>query len=396
MVLFAFYLAAMSYVPEPTPRPNPEAVLALNLGARKQFLSEKGEKRSSMSSLSSASSMYSQKSYISRIPPGPNARHTPRPTPIENGRITPYTYNSPTTPQYPARAARSPSIATVPRTPYAQYPQSRPGTPGSVRSMAPSTVSNIRASTRQRYYISNRIPAPQPRAPEQLQVPPLAQQKFFDPVSRQGTPMSMASNRSQYAMQQVQRHPQGYLSPPPGLGSVGNGLNFPQPPGYARGPQYPPRVTSPLASSHGRLSPVHSEPDHRDIGAQMRQAMMMRTPSPGIHSLNSPTSPDDVRGRASRSNSVSTVPRSPSPQSASYSNLSTVLPGHPLLPSPGKDRPEMDDARRYGPSPDIRLNNRPIPGGNYYTEGEYPVRTANNWVTSGNDKMGAVDYWRQH
>ena len=47
VLLFAFYLAAMSYVPLPIPRPNPEAVLALNIAAEKRM------KRASSSSFGS-------------------------------------------------------------------------------------------------------------------------------------------------------------------------------------------------------------------------------------------------------------------------------------------------------------------------------------------------------
>ncbi|PPQ83338.1 hypothetical protein CVT25_003977 [Psilocybe cyanescens] len=389
VLLFAFYLAAMSYVPEPKPRPNPEALLALNLAN-----AEKREKRVSTSSFGSATSAYSQKSYLGPLQPSTmqSSIRSARPPHAENGRITPYNY-VPTAPQSPARAVRSPSIASTQRSagPYNNY--YRPGTPGSIRSMAPSTMSNIRASTRQRYYISNRIPAPQPRAAEQLQAPRLAnQQSFSEPVSRQGTPMSVMSNQSQYAPHH-QRQP-AYLSPPPGLGYVGNGLNlnFPQPPGYARGPAYPARVTSPLASP---IAPVSMVSDQRSMGMQMREALMMRTPSPGAHSLNSPTSPDSMHSPPSGNPSVSSVPRSPSPQHGSFSNLPTtplsaVLPAHPGLPS-AQGRSEVRDVQRYGTPPGVRLNERLLTDGQYRT-GSAPPR---NWAASNNSRMDAVDYWRQ-
>ncbi|KAH9484236.1 hypothetical protein JR316_0003716 [Psilocybe cubensis] len=401
----------MSYIPEPKPRPNPEALLALSLA-------EKREKRFSTSSFGSDRSAYSQKSYVGPLQAvaTQNSIRSARPYPVENGRITPYSY-IPATPQRPARPVRTPSIPSIASTqmspgPYNNYYRS--ATPaGSVRSMAPSTVSNIRASTRQRYYISNRIPAPRPRAAQQLQAPQIATQQYFsDPVSRQGTPMSVMSNQSQYAPYQMQP---GYSSPPPGLGYVGNGLNlnFPQPPsqpGYSqrRGPAYyPPRVTSPLASPVAPVNNIASN-QQQSMAMQMREALMMRTPSPLARSLDSPTSPDSMHAHShpqpSRNPSVSSVPRSPSPQHGSFSNLpvtplSAVLPAHPVLP-PSPARFEGRNVQRYGASLDTASLHEQI--GQMMVgaqmNGEYRTGSApppNNWAASNGNRMDAVNYWRQ-
>ncbi|KDR81514.1 hypothetical protein GALMADRAFT_221377 [Galerina marginata CBS 339.88] len=362
LILFAFYLAAMSYVPVPKPRAHPEAALALNLG--KDFVSEKREKRASLSSLGSASSVYSQPSFIGSLPPATPRNHT--------------------------HAIRSSSVASVPRTPQNYY---RPGTPGSIRSMAPSTVSNIRASTRQRYYNSNRIPAPQPRAP-QPPLPIMANiQAFNEHVSRQGTPMSVMSRQSPTSSprQQTQRP---YFSPPPGLGYVGPGLNFPQPPGYVGSTPMPSRATSPLASRP--ITPaisVASGP--QSMGMQMREALMMTTPSPALRSDSS------LRAPPSRKSSLSFVPRSPSPQHEAFSNLPTTplsaaLPAHPVLPPTGYGRRnEALEVRRYGSSPNLRVVNDQ-PAQSTRNGSAYLDVPPTNWIDSNSDRMGAISYWRQN
>ncbi|KAF8902040.1 hypothetical protein CPB84DRAFT_1961717 [Gymnopilus junonius] len=145
LLLFAFYLAAMSYVPLPKPRPNPEAILALN------FATEKREKRASQSSVGSTNSVYSQTSLV----------ETP---PIQNNKTT------------------SPSTSSTPRIPLTYY---RPGSAGSLRSTATTTRSNIRASTQQKYYNNHGFSAPQPRMPQTRPLPVMV----TEPFSRQGTPI---------------------------------------------------------------------------------------------------------------------------------------------------------------------------------------------------------------
>lgn len=511
----------MSYVPVPPPRPNPEAVLALKLS--NEFTSEKekrGLKRASDSSMGSSTSSYSQSSFVS---PRPNA--TPsmmafasRTPSMVSGRA-PYSnnindnyYRSASTPgpvqtvspnlpprmralQLPAMAARAPSNASVgPPPSYGPAQQYRSATPGaaSVRSMAPSTVSNlnIRASTRQRYYNSNRMPAPVPVLPQNQYMMP-STMMAGESISRQGTPMSMMSNQSgssyyppqQQQHQQQQRNPSvaGHLSSPPGL-AYNNPGQFPQPPGvsshYTRNMNMntgaPSRVTSPspLGQMHTIAEDGHGLTMQRGMvnrmEMQMREALMSRAPSPSSTSVpslemrNRTPSPNlrspsplreekpvestpipqmqaqqmpqqkryqlqdrpiprqqklaqeiEVQRRngggsaASRRSSVSSVPRSPSPQHEFFSPsdnlpilpatpMSAVLPAHPTLPpqsgtptatvtlSSSSSGSSSRKGYEYGyggyssqeSSPTVRLNDRPLP--------------------RDDDDVDVVGFWRQN
>ncbi|KAF9483891.1 hypothetical protein BDN70DRAFT_246157 [Pholiota conissans] len=113
--IFALYLAVMHYVPVPTRRPNPEAILALQLANDEKR--EKTFKRASTNSALSTGSDYSQKLHI-----------------------TPYTY-SPSPEMMKSR--RSPSIRYVVGSPVNQY---RPRTPGSMHSSSASSHSTTSSS----------------------------------------------------------------------------------------------------------------------------------------------------------------------------------------------------------------------------------------------------------
>lgn len=310
----------MSYVPLPMPRPNPEAVLALNLAAGKR------EKRASLSSVGSASSVYSQTSFVSRLPVG-----TPRSQ----------TNNTP-----------APSVSGPPRVPLNYY---RSGSPASLRSTVTTSRSNIRASTRQKYYNSHGLSAPQPRVPQQVQLPTMATEP---PFSRQGTPMSTMTRNLSYASAQPRTTP--YMHPPPGLGSVGPGLNFPQPPGHVPTAVRSLRATSPLAGSVTPANSIGYVP-LPSMAAQMREALTLRTPSP-VRSLDSE---HDIPEVLNRSSSGSSVPRSPSPDNQFFHNLpatplSALLPAHPVLPpSPYSPKHEAEQLRLDG-KPSYKLYDRPL------------------------------------
>ncbi|KAF8969974.1 hypothetical protein BDZ97DRAFT_1915074 [Flammula alnicola] len=430
VLIFALYLAIMHDVPVPVPRPHPEAILALKLG--NDMKPEKSEKRSSLNSLGSASSVYSQESHI-----------------------TPYTYTAPSTLN---DARRSPSVAGTPRPPFDPYRARTPGsmhsagssassshtarpvpsfdygrsrtpgslrsssrvhavtettyatagldatrqvppfdhyrsaTPASIRSVALTSSSSIRTAPRQRYYYNNGIPAPQPRMPPGINYPPLTQ-AFNDPISRHGTPMSSLSNTSFYLPQQ--RH---------GLAPVGPGLTFPQPPSYYHNPASPTSLPVPLPpQGNGLRPPPSATPTPPSIAIQMREALS-RSPSPSIYS---PRSIDTI-SVPSRNGSVSSVPRSPSPETVSFHNLPTtplsaVLPAHPVLPPAayngryGTPPPEIQ-RQRYGSVPDINVNDLPVPNNQYHQTGsDYPVPPSRNWMMSpSSDRAGSIDQWRQN
>ncbi|KAF4614743.1 hypothetical protein D9613_002660 [Agrocybe pediades] len=503
-------LSIMSYVPVPPPRPNPEAVLALKLSNDfTPYQKEKQGKRLSDSSMGSSTSSYSQSSFVaSRPPTTPSTmafasrtpsmvstrplynndnyyRSAPSPGPAQG-----MTYNIPPRMralQLPTMAARAPSIASSgsPRmAPYGQQ-QYRSATPGaeSVRSMAPSTVSNlnIRASTRQRYYNSNGIPAPVPVLPQSQYMMP-STMMAGEAISRQGTPMSMISNQSGSSyypprqQQQPQRSPSaaGYLSPP-GLAYSHPG-QFPHPPGvsspYTRNmvAGAPSRVTSP--SPLGQMQTIAEDGHFQTPEAVMRgpmngmamptrEALTARTPSPSPHpqleiksrspsphaspsalqtglpannlvaqgqqpqtqpqqmpqkkryqlqdrpmrqqKLREETEQQPQYSPPSRRSSVSSVPRSPSPQHEFFSPsselplpttpMSAVLPAHPTLP-PRTASPSTNSSPptsgygypRYSPesSPTLRLNDRPLPN-------EMAIRAQEDHV-----ELDVTGFWRQN
>lgn len=131
---------------------------------------------------------------------------------------------------------------------------------------------------------------------------------------------------------------------------------------------------------------------------------MMRTPSPLARSLDSPTSPDSMHSHSqpSRNPSVSSVPRSPSPQHGSFSNLPTtplsaVLPAHPVLP-PSPAKFEGRDVQRYGAYQNAASLHEQIGQMMVDVNGEYRTGSApppSNWVASNSNRMDAVNYWRQ-
>ncbi|PPQ72152.1 hypothetical protein CVT26_006908 [Gymnopilus dilepis] len=308
LLLFAFYLAAMSYVPLPIPRPNPEAVLALNIAAEKRM------KRASSSSFGSASSVYSQTSFVGQPPTG-------------------FTGNRSNNPAVPRSLG-------PPRMPL-NY--NRPGSPGSLRSTATTSRSNIRASTREKYYNSQGLSAPQPRPPQQTQLSVMAN----EPFSRQGTPMSTISRNVSYTSQASNA---SHLHFPPGL-------DFPQPPRHVPPATVLPRVTSPLAARPITPATSIGFDGPPSMAAQMREALTVGTPSP-VQQLDLKREVPQL----SRNTSASSVPRSPSPDHQFLNNLpatplSAILPAHPVLPpSPfrGEEQRRPDSRIRY------KLYDRPV------------------------------------
>ncbi|KJA27545.1 hypothetical protein HYPSUDRAFT_946119 [Hypholoma sublateritium FD-334 SS-4] len=182
-------MASMHYVPMPTPRQNPESLLALRLLSDKKESHWTNEKRSSMKSVASASSVYSQQSHITPYPYTPppgsgNDQYRPQ-SPAYSppaGRMN--TQRSPANDQYRPRSpayspsagppqgpyrVQDPGYAQASRQPNGQYlsqppvynaqtagPQytagqdmtrlappfdgNRPGTPGSMRLAEPTTL----------------------------------------------------------------------------------------------------------------------------------------------------------------------------------------------------------------------------------------------------------------
>ncbi|KAF8163209.1 hypothetical protein B0H34DRAFT_694543 [Crassisporium funariophilum] len=219
LLIYAFVLAIMSSIPAPSPRPNPEAALAINLGS--EFPAEK-KKRDSFSSVGSS---YSQSSFIAR----------------------PYPY---TTYRSDGPDARSPTVSNHSQMTHNYY---RPGTPGSTYSTAPSSISSIRNSTRQKYNYSNRMPAPVPRVPptfNQMQLPQMSipQQAPGEVVQRQGTLMSIDSRRPIRNDGSLYDPRNARLLTPPGLGYNGPVQIVSQPPVSGSTHLAVPRGMSPQAN----------------------------------------------------------------------------------------------------------------------------------------------------
>ena len=119
----------MHYVPMPSPRQNPEALLALQLLSDKKVSQWRDEKRSSMKSVASASSVYSQQSHITPYPYTPtpgsgNDQYRPQSPAYSPPAARTNTQRSPANDQY-----RPPTPAYSPRSgsPNGQYRVQDPG-----------------------------------------------------------------------------------------------------------------------------------------------------------------------------------------------------------------------------------------------------------------------------
>ena len=487
----------MHYVPMPSPRQNPEALLALQLLSDKKVSQWRDEKRSSMKSVASASSVYSQQSHITPYPYTPtpgsgNDQYRPQSPAYAPPAARTNTQRSPANDQYrpptPAYSPRSgspngqyrvqdPGYAQETSQPNGSYrsqppgynaqsagPQYFPGqdmtrlappfdgnrpstpaslrpsepatrglqinrpaptydynrsgtpvarasdfnrsrTPGgssesagsassrgpqdtrippfeyyrsptpamSVRSVALTNASSIRTAPRLRYHQNDGIPAPTPRSATEKR-PPLT----LTFPERAATPMSPAlSNTSFYMPLKPQ------VNAPSGLAPVGPNFRFPPPPFNTQTGS----AISPLSQPSPVVPPMAFQLKDGD--------------SPSVYSPHSADTLYMPRIDALSSS----VPRSPSPQTVSYSNLpptalSAELPARPEL-SPalyigryGSPQPESQ-RQRYG-SPDISMSDSPTLGNEQYQSDfrrEQPNRTLTG--SPAEDKIVSVSQWRQ-
>lgn len=426
----------MHYVPVPTRRMHPEALLALQLSQSQktmQFDEKLDLKRPlSVRSAGSDRSAYSQKSYRSQVTPytyaqtsegmidrnrSPSANEGPvnNPMPMDAMRSqTPGSHYRPITPGSMHSGEISSAYASRPQTrqvvpPFEHYRSPTPA--GSVRSVALTSSSSIRTVPRQRYNNNNGIPAPQPRVPPTASYPMLVTpltQAFTEPVSRHGTPMTALSNTSFYMpptparTQSQQRRQQRALLPPPGLATVGEGMAFPQPPAmmYSRSgsPNTSPKygtATLPVPgpyeySDHAQR--FRQSPSPFPVAVQLQVALKTRTPSP--HARQPPslqTEEEHFRSRSPmRSPSVSSIPRSPSLENVSFIESLPSTPRAGILPA----RPGMNAAvynGRFGSmSPEMRSTHRERFGSDASTDSmSMSVRSGHSGVTTERSRFGS-------
>lgn len=275
--------------------------------------------------------------------------------------------------------------------------------PGSQRAVTPAlsirSASSIRTAPRQRYYQNNGIPAPKPMLAPERNYPPLTQAFTAPIISRHGTPMTSFSNTSFYV---PERQPQLSTLSPPGSAQLETGYSFPQPPQ----PNYQnSSYTAPLKLNEKNRpkSPPNPIVQPVPVAVQLRDALM-QTVRERTYS--------DATLRA-RSNTLSSVPRSPSPETVLFHNmpttpLSAVLPARPDL-SPalyigryGSPAPSEGQRQRLGSIPDINVTaDSPVLGNEHRHEvvGDFRRETPNrNWVTSPptpSENVTSVNHWRE-
>lgn len=419
----------MHYVPVPTRRMHPEALLALQLSQSQKAvqIDEKRDLKRPLSVLSAGSdrSVYSQKSYKSQVTPYTytlpsegkvNKSHSPSSSegsvnnpmvPMDATRSqTPGSHYRPITPGSMHTGEISSAYPSRPQTrqvvpPFEHYRSPTPA--GSVRSVALTSASSIRTVPRQRYNNNNGIPAPQPRAAPMASYPMLVTpltHAFSEPVSRHGTPMTALSNTSFYmpptpTQPQSQRRQQRALLSPPGLATVGEGMTFPQPPAtvYSRNgnantsPKYG-TATLPVPgpyeySEHAQR--FRQSPAPGLVTVQLQDAQRMRNPSPYARQPSPlQTEEDRYRSRTPmRAPSVSSIPRSPSLENVSFTESLPSTPRAGILPA----RPGMNAAvynGRYGSmSPEMNSTHRDRYGSDASTDSlSLSVRSGHSRLTN--------------
>ncbi|PPQ64106.1 hypothetical protein CVT24_008923 [Panaeolus cyanescens] len=426
LLIYAFALSAMCYVPAPSTR----RLMLIEDGPltsqhEKEVYSEKAQKRLSQTSTGSEGSVYSQSSFsVTRSPAFPSPSY-------KTG--------------YPASPVDVVQVQLPP-------PYYRPGSPGSIHSSTHSTVSDIRESTRQRYYQSGLMPAPAPRFPPGLVAPPPPES-----LSRQTTTSSIRSAMSgrsgprtgqqqprtvQFAMPTVnefyeypavsfnrahQFDPNRMVrSPLPAW----NGYNIPPGPqpqsrplllspdrsAYTTSPNPGYQRRSPPPSIRGYSPPVPQQPlpdpptlpmsFNRSVPASRPQAISISSqeqqrliPSPLLPSLQIPVGGRQSPARVpSRAGSSSSVPRSPSPQDTSFPygfpdrQQFAVLPAHPRLPP--RTGSAMGMRPENGPGAKVMLYNPTAAGRKRDHRRSFSDSRA--WTQLNNERNVAIDQWRQH
>jgi len=388
LLLYAFCLAVMSSQKPPPPTRNPEAILvdfkdsrhstpSINSGA---WLMKTGsEKRRS---ITSNYSHYSQRSYVA-----PNVAPVSRAS--SPGIIR----------------SRSPSLSSQPSV-SPQYGVYQPQTPLSMRSPAASSISGPRSPASGYYFkgvesAKNSYGTPRgisTTAPQRHLLP----NPFLDPITRYDSPMSVYSHSSSrsdgYSYPQRQFPRALYLNPerllptpfrPPDQGN-------PLPP-YAdpRQIQRPPTSqTLRLPDQpHGRFA-VPDTPMSLRPAIQPSSFTLDRVASPGMASLHSSSADIQAYRFPERKDSVTTIPRSPSPPNRSqydipYSPRSAMLPGHPRLIPIALASGRVHEVRRFGSVPDLRY---PPEMTRYGT----PAVSATTPVESYSPQWSAGGQWKQN
>lgn len=340
LLIYAFFLGIMSFVPVPAPRPDPEAVLALNLGKEISLAKEK-EKRQSTISIDSRNF---RPSFLQAVPALAGANRGP--PIVTSARMGPNYYRTGTPASihsmvpsihYPTDVSRAPSITSLGRMSF-DY-NSRPESPGSVSIHSTMTASSSMQSLTNPKYNDNypsRVTSPAISIRSALSVnngrPP------NEPISRQGTPLSVVS----YQVPLVPGEQPPRSMTPLGLIPGVRGLN----------------TSQPSLTSSQPLTFVATPSLVQPFSA----TIPLRGPPLEVH----PPLPR-ARGRmSSRSGSVSSVPRSLSPQSLSFSApipatpMAALLPVHPGLPKGlYHGRRGVHQVRRHGSVPGISVNDAP-------------------------------------
>ncbi|KAF8797934.1 hypothetical protein BYT27DRAFT_7124036 [Phlegmacium glaucopus] len=321
----------------PVPTPPPNPEAALAINLGNDSFLEKEKRRSSIS----VDSHYSQPSFIEPATPVPSIH-------------------------YPNDSTRAPFVRSPDRMGY-NY-NYRSGTPGSVRSTITTTSrSSTQGSTSSRhdYFYPSRVPTPA----SSIRSPLLPNARSpHPPVSRQGTPQSVVSYQGPLATngRYNQQHPSS-LTPSALI------------PGDRQLLTYDPNVVPP------------------PLVQPFSATLSLRSAPQGTR----PTRMEGSVHMSSRSGSVSSVPRSPSPQNLSFNApipaapMAAVLPAHPRLPmSPYNRNRGVNEVRRYGSVPNVRA--APNHADSHYRNTSDGA-VINNVVVRGNNGQHAnIQQWRRN
>lgn len=281
---------------------------------------------------------------------------------------------------------RSTSLASRDTIRAEQYGVYRPDTPQTLLSPSASSISSSRyTGTQLSYYDSYinlppRVPSPtdhytNPIPPSPLKArPPLLPNPFMDPLSRSGTPASVASFRSD-----------GFLYTPPRIHARNHAAHIPrsllvggwQAPLQARyfgptsgfldgtsgenyvSPALDPDLVSQRLRNNSTPLTLHAGSAIRDTSESLNSSDDQMTVVSRSASIQSPFT--------DRSGSSLSVPRSPSPHNLPIhmvlptSPKALVLPAHPrLYPVNLRGPQRFQEVRRFGSIPDLRMD-RPFP-----------------------------------